>query len=55
MQYYKDYFHDKVVLCNCDDSYESAFFKFFILRFNQLKLSKLIYTGYSNPTSSENN
>ena len=55
MQYYKDYFHDKVVLCNCDNPYESAFFKFFILHFNQLKLSKLICTGYSNPTSSENN
>lgn len=55
MQYYKDYFHDKVVLCNCDNPYKSAFFKFFILHFNQLKLSKLICTGYSNPTSSENN
>ena len=55
MQYYKDYFHDKVVLCNCDNPYESAFFKFFILQFNQLKVSKLICTGYSNPTNSENN
>lgn len=55
MQYYKDYFNNKVVLCNCDNPYKSAFFKFFILHFNQLKLSKLICTGYSNPTSSENN
>ena len=52
MQYYKDYFHDKVVLCNCDNPYKSAFFQFFILHFNQLKLSKLICTGYS---GSENN
>lgn len=47
MQYYKDYFNNKVVLCNCDNPYKSAFFKFFIINFNQLKISKLICTGYN--------
>lgn len=54
MQYYKDYFNNKVVLCNCDNPYKSAFFKFFILHFNQLKLSKLICTGYSDSGNNKN-
>ncbi|MBP3227368.1 MAG: adenine-specific methyltransferase EcoRI family protein, partial [Bacteroidaceae bacterium] len=32
--------------CNCDDPYESNFFKYFALRFNQLGLRKLIATCY---------
>ena len=35
-----------MVLCNCDDPYESNFFKYFALRFNQLGLKKLICTCY---------
>ena len=39
-------FRDKVVLCNCDDPYESNFFKYFALNFNQLGLKKLICTCF---------
>ena len=46
LQHYWPHFHDKVVLCNCDDPYESNFFKYFALRFNQLGLKKLICTCY---------
>lgn len=46
LQHYWPHFRDKVVLCNCDDPYESNFFKYFSLRFNQLGLKKLICTCY---------
>ena len=46
LQHYWKHFRDKVVLCNCDDPYESNFFKYFALRFNQLGLKKLICTCY---------
>ena len=39
-------FKGKTVLCPCDDPYESNFFKYFALRFNDLKLKKLIATCY---------
>lgn len=44
---YKEYFKDKVVLCNCDDPFESHFFKYFALNFNKLGLKKLITTCYA--------
>jgi len=47
LQHYQRHFRDKVVLCNCDDPYESNFFKYFALRFNQLGLKKLICTCYN--------
>ena len=47
LQHYWPHFRDKVVLCNCDDPYESNFFKYFALRFNQLGLKKLICTCYN--------
>jgi hypothetical protein len=47
LQHYWQHFRDKVVLCNCDDPYESNFFKYFTLRFNQLGLKKLIFTCYN--------
>ena len=43
---YRPYFKDKVVFCNCDDPYESNFFKYFALNFNALGLKKLIATCY---------
>src|SRR4051812_31300175 len=47
---YLDYdartFRDKVVYCNCDDPYESNFFKYFAASFNRLGLKKLIATSY---------
>ena len=39
LQHYWKHFAGKVVLCNCDDPYESNFFKYFALRFNQLGLN----------------
>lgn len=47
LKYYWQHFRGKVVLCNCDDPYESNFFKYFALRFNQLGLKKLICTCYN--------
>lgn len=44
--HYRDYFRGKVVFCNCDDPYESNFFKYFALNFNALGLKKLIATCY---------
>lgn len=47
MRYYREYFKDKTVLCNCDDPFESNFFKYFAMNFNSLGLKKLIATCYS--------
>ena len=47
LQHYWQHFKGKTVLCNCDDPYESNFFKYFALRFNQLGLKKLICTCYN--------
>ena len=47
LQHYWPHFRDKAVLCNCDDPYESNFFKYFALRFNQLGLKKLVCTCYN--------
>lgn len=47
LKHYWQHFRGKVVLCNCDDPYESNFFKYFALRFNQLGLKKLICTCYN--------
>ena len=44
--HYREYFRDKVIFCNCDDPYESNFFKYFALNFNALGLKKLIATCY---------
>lgn len=47
LKHYKAFFHDKVVLCNCDDPFESNFFKYFAINFNSLGLKKLIATCYA--------
>lgn len=41
-----DTFRGKVVYCNCDDPFESNFFKYFAANFNKLCLKKLITTSY---------
>ncbi len=46
MRYYRQHFVGKTVLCNCDDPFESNFFKYFVLNFNKLGLKKLIATCY---------
>lgn len=39
-------FKGKIVYCNCDDPFESNFFKYFAANFNKLGLKKLICTSY---------
>lgn len=46
LKHYKDYFRGKTILCNCDDPFESNFFKYFAINFNYLGLKKLITTCY---------
>ena len=47
LKHYRTHFKGKVVLCNCDDPFESNFFKYFAINFNSLGLKKLIATCYS--------
>ena len=47
LKHYKNHFKDKVVYCNCDDPYESYFFKHFAMSFNILGIKKLIATCYT--------
>ncbi|MDD3915225.1 MAG: adenine-specific methyltransferase EcoRI family protein [Bacteroidales bacterium] len=47
MRYHRNQFKGQVVLCNCDDPFESNFFKYFALNFNKLGLKKLIATCYA--------
>ena len=44
--HYTEHFKGKTVFCNCDDPYESNFFKYFAMNFNALGLKKLIATCY---------
>lgn len=46
LKHYRDQLEGKTILCNCDDPYESNFFRFFALNFNTLKIKKLIATSY---------
>ncbi len=48
LKHYKDFFKDKVVLCNCDDPRVSNFFHYFSYNFEYLGLKKLITTCYKN-------
>jgi hypothetical protein len=47
MRHYKDQFYGKIIFCNCDDPYESNFFKYFAMNFNYLGLKKLIATSFT--------
>lgn len=47
LRYYRKHFNGKTVFCNCDDPFESNFFKYFVLNFNKLGLKKLIATCYT--------
>ena len=46
LDYNPDTFRNKVVYCNCDDPFESNFFRYFVLNFNKLELKQLITTSY---------
>lgn len=50
LRHYREHFRGKTVFCNCDDPYESDFFKYFVLNFNQLGLKELITTCYTGST-----
>ena len=45
--HYKKHFVGKTIFCNCDDPYESNFFKYFAMLFKTLGLKKLIATCYA--------
>jgi len=47
---YRIFLQDKVIYCNCDDPYESNFFKYFAANFRSLGLKKLITTSFSGST-----
>ena len=46
LDYNPNVFRGKVVYCNCDDPYESNFFRYFVLNFNKLGLKQLFTTSY---------
>ena len=46
LEFNPDVFRGKVVYCNCDDPFESNFFRYFALNFNKLGLKQLITTSY---------
>lgn len=46
LEFDADTFRGKVVYCNCDDPFESNFFKYFAANFNKLGLKKLITASY---------
>lgn len=47
LYHYKNHFDGKVVYCNCDDPYESNFFKYFANNFNYYVLETI--AKYDNP------
>lgn len=47
MRHYKEQFRGKVIFCNCDDPFESNFFKYFAMNFNFLGIKKLVATSYT--------
>ena len=46
LEYNSSVFRGKVVYCNCDDPFESNFFRYFVLNFNKIGLKQLITTSY---------
>ena len=46
LSHYVEHFRNKIVLCNCDDPFESNFCRFFLRNFNLLNLKRLICTSY---------
>lgn len=53
LRHYREHFRGATVLCNCDDPFESNFFKFFVLNFTRLGLKKLIATCYEGSAVAE--
>lgn len=46
LSHYSHHFRGKVILCNCDDPFESNFSKYFLKNFNVFGLARLICTSY---------
>ncbi|ARU00208.1 adenine-specific methyltransferase EcoRI family protein [Yoonia vestfoldensis] len=46
LEFDPDTFRNKTVYCNCDDPFESNFFKYFAANFDRLGLRKLITTSF---------
>ena len=46
LRHYRRHFKGKTVFCNCDDPFESNFFKYFVLNFNKLGLKMVVATCY---------
>ncbi len=46
LEFDPDTFRGKVVYCNCDDPFESNFFRYFAANFNKLGLKRLVTTSY---------
>ncbi len=46
LEFDPDTFRGKVVYCNCDDPFESNFFRYFATNFNKLGLKRLVTTSY---------
>lgn len=47
MQNHQKKLKGKTILCNCDDPFESAFFRFFVIHFNRIGLASLMSTCYA--------
>jgi hypothetical protein len=47
LRHYRAHFSGKTVLCNCDDPFESNFFKYFAMNFRRLGIKKLIASCYA--------
>lgn len=47
LRHFRRHFKGKVVLCNCDDPFESDFFKYFVINFRRLGIKKLIASCYA--------
>ncbi len=50
LRHYRAQLRGKTIFCNCDDPYESNFFKYFALNFNALGLKRLIATCHVKST-----
>lgn len=46
VEHYKDYLKGKSVLCNCNDSLDSNFYRYFNDNFERLELKRLVCTSY---------
>jgi len=46
LEYNPDVFRSRVVYCNCDDPFESNFFRYFVLNFKRIGIKQLITTSY---------